>query len=121
MCTDQLNRALTPSQVHHAVFPAQVGLDLHGEANLFANKLLPQELSGLEGPGLQDRQAKVIQTLSTKSIHDVRFIANDACYKKKQQMLLFFSTWQLYRMKTEVILHLFPVKKKLVTFGGQTL
>lgn len=55
-----MNSALTPAQVHHAVFPAQVGLDLHSEANLFADELLPQELSGLEGPGLQDRQAKVI-------------------------------------------------------------
>lgn len=117
-----MNRALTPAQVHHAVFPAQVGLDLHGEANLFANKLLPQELSGLEGPGLQDRQAKVIQRLSIKSINDVRFIANNAYHKKKQQMLFVFvqMTANQSENRSESSSFSSKKKKKLITFGEQT-
>lgn len=81
-----MNCALTPSQVHHAIFPAEVGLDLHSEANLFANKLLPQELSGLERPGLQERREKVIEKLSTKSICDARFIASDAHGGRKPEL-----------------------------------
>lgn len=65
----QLNESLTPSQVHHAVFPAQVGLDLHGEADLFADKLLSQELSGLEGPRLKHRKENFTQRQLAKFTH----------------------------------------------------
>lgn len=46
---------LTFSQVDDAVLAAQWGLDLDGEAHLFADQLLAQELSGLKGPRLQHR------------------------------------------------------------------
>lgn len=47
---------LTSAQVHHAVFSAQSSLDLHCEAYLLPNQHLAQELSGLEGIGLQGKE-----------------------------------------------------------------
>lgn len=67
-CCGSAKCCCTFSQVNHAILAADGGLDFHVEAHFFPDELFSQELSGLEGPWLQNRNESRSQRIQVEKV-----------------------------------------------------